>query len=174
MLSKRSSQILLHLIALTMVVAVAPKANAHAKLISSVPSANQYLTAWPTKIELEFNDELQNIGDQKANFVLAHNSLGAQVSLDDEQIEGNKVKVSLAENQSEGPVLIYYRVVSSDGHPIEGEFKFDFGRVKTSPDDSNLVTASQEYPLAIYIASAAFIISGIFFAIYSYRRRSLN
>ena len=117
---------------------------------------------------------MQNIGDQKANFVLAHNSLGAQVSLDDEQIEGNKVKVSLAENQSEGPVLIYYRVVSSDGHPIEGEFKFDFGRVKASPDDSNLVTASQEYPLAIYIASAAFIISGIFFAIYSYRRRSLN
>jgi methionine-rich copper-binding protein CopC len=174
MLSNRFSQTLLHLLIPTLVVAPAPNANAHSKLLSSVPSANQSLTTWPSEIELEFNDELQNIGDQKANFVSAHNALGVQVSLDNEQIEGNKVRVSLAENQTEGPVLIYYRVVSSDGHPIEGEFKFDFGAVKSSVDNSNNVVASQDFPLTIYIASAAFIISGIFFSIFFYRRRNRN
>jgi methionine-rich copper-binding protein CopC len=174
MLSNRFSQILLHLLIPTLVVAPSLNANAHSKLLSSVPSANQFLTTWPTEIELEFNDELQNIGDQKANFISAHNALGVQVSLDNEQIEGNKVRVSLAENQTQGPVLIYYRVVSADGHPIEGEFKFDFGTVKSSADISENVVANQEFPLTIYIASAAFIISGIFFAIFSYRRRNQN
>jgi hypothetical protein len=66
--------------------------------------------------------------------------------------------------------LVFYRVISADGHPVEGEFTFTFGKVQ-QPIDLTKEKVKNQYPISIYIASAAFIASGIFFAIYSYRRR---
>jgi copper resistance protein C len=40
---------------------------------------------------------------------------------------GNTITVTLSANEVKGPVLVYYRVVSADGHPVEGEYKFTYG-----------------------------------------------
>ena len=148
-----------------------PAAIAHTKLVNATPAISREIDSWPTSITLEFDGELQNLGDEKANFVVVNNADGDQVSEIDEQILGNTITVTLSANEVKGPVLVFYHVVASDGHPIEGEYKFTYGigEVTAQGVEDNEET---EYPIGIYLASAIFIISGLFFAIYSYRRRN--
>ena len=155
---------------LTLLLTIQP-AYAHTKLVSASPSAGSTVENWPTEITLEFDEELQNLGPEKANFLVVNNSVGDQVSETDEIIDGNKLTVTLAPNEIKGPVLVYYRVVSTDGHPVEGEYKFTYGVGETTAEG---VTESEgkKFPITVYLASAVFIISGLFFSIYSYRRRN--
>ena len=150
-----------------------PAANAHTKLTSSIPVVGSVVEVWPEEITLEFDEELQNIGDEKANFVVVNNAVGDQVSEDDERLSSNTVTLTLSPNTVEGPVLVFYHVVSADGHAIEGEYKFTFGEGEVTAEG---VTNTDEakFPLGIYLASGLFITTGLFFAIYSYRRRNLN
>ena len=145
--------------------------NAHTKLVSASPAAGSTAENWPTQIILEFDEELQNLGPEKANFLVVNNAVGDQVSETDEIIDGNKLLVSLSPNEIKGTVLVYYRVVSTDGHPVEGEYKFTYGADEVSSEG---VTESEEkkLPITVYLASAVFIVSGLFFSIYSYRRRN--
>ena len=145
-------------------------AIAHTNLIGSDPKAGAVIESWPTQINLEFYEPLLNIGESKTNFIVVNNSIGDQVSNNDEAISSNLVTVSLSPNTVLGPVLVFYRVISADGHPVEGEFTFTFGKDQP-PIDLTEEKVKNQYPISIYIASAAFIASGIFFAIYSYRRR---
>jgi methionine-rich copper-binding protein CopC len=150
-----------------------PIAQAHTKLVSGSPAAGVVVDLWPTKVVLEFDEELQNIGGEKANFVVINNAVGDQVSETDEVIEGNTISVTLSPNEVKGPVLVFYHVVSTDGHPIEGEYKFTFSEGEVTAEG---VTDTEEmkFPIGIYLASGLFITTGLFFAIYSYRRRNLN
>jgi methionine-rich copper-binding protein CopC len=150
-----------------------PIAQAHTKLVSGSPAAGAVVDLWPTTVVLEFDEQLQNIGSEKANFVVINNAVGDQVSEADEVIEGNTISVTLSPNKVKGPVLVFYHVVSTDGHPIEGEYKFTFGEGEVTAEG---VTDTEEikFPIGIYLASGLFITTGLFFAIYSYRRRNLN
>ncbi|MSY64764.1 MAG: hypothetical protein F2637_01620, partial [Actinobacteria bacterium] len=85
-------------------------------------------------------------------------------------LSGSTIKVSLDPNTIQGPVLVYYRVVSADGHPVEGEYTFTFGENVVTAEGVQK-TEKSKYPIGIYIASAAFITTSLFFGIYAYRRR---
>jgi methionine-rich copper-binding protein CopC len=146
-------------------------AVAHTNLITQTPEANSQIASWPAQITLEFDEQLQNLGDEKANFLVVNNAAGDQVSENDETLLGNTITVTLSPNQVQGPVLVYYRVVSGDGHPVEGEYTFTYG-IGVEIAEGVVEEETTEYPIAVYLASAAFIVSGLFFAIYSYRRRS--
>ena len=148
-----------------------PTAVSHTSFVSSNPAAGSVVMQWPEQISIEFDEDLISIGEEKANFIVVNNSVGDQVSNNDENIDSNIVTVSLAPNQVEGPVLVFYRVVSADGHPVEGEFTFTYGQDQPAKVIEEVVV-NDKFPISIYIASAAFIASGIFFAIYSYRRRN--
>jgi len=150
-----------------------PIAQAHTKLVSGSPAAGVVVDLWPTKVVLEFDEQLQNIGDEKANFVVINNAVGDQVSETDEVIEGNTISVTLSPNEIKGPVLVFYHVVSTDGHPVEGEYKFTFGEGEVTAEGVS-DTEEVKLPIEIYLASGLFITTGLFFAIYSYRRRNLN
>jgi methionine-rich copper-binding protein CopC len=145
-------------------------AMAHTKLLSANPPIGGEVDLWPTSITLEFDDQLQNLGDEKANFVVVNNAVGDQVSETDEQISENSITVTLSANEVKGPVLVFYHVVASDGHPIEGEYKFTHGIGQVTAQ--GVEEEADEYPIGIYLVSAIFITSGLFFAIYSYRRRN--
>lgn len=147
-----------------------PSASAHTKLLSSDPEAGSTVALWPDEISLTFNEDLQEIGDEKSNFVVVNNSVGDQISSDDEKLSGSTIKVSLDPNTIQGPVLVYYRVVSADGHPVEGEYTFTFGENVVTAEGVQK-TEKSKYPIGIYIASAAFITTSLFFGIYAYRRR---
>ena len=53
-----------------------PAAVAHTKLLSATPGIASEIESWPTSITLEFDEELQNLGDEKANFVVVNNAVG--------------------------------------------------------------------------------------------------
>jgi len=144
---------------------------AHTNLLVQTPAASSEVATWPSQITLEFDEQLQNLGDEKANFLVVNNAAGDQVSENDETLVGNTITVTLSPNQVQGPVLVYYRVVSGDGHPVEGEYTFTYG-IGVETAEGVVEKETTEYPIAVYLASAAFIVSGLFFAIYSYRRRS--
>jgi methionine-rich copper-binding protein CopC len=150
-----------------------PIAQAHTKLVSGSPSAGTVVDLWPTKVVLEFDEQLQDIGSEKANFVVINNAVGDQVSETDEVIEANTISVTLSPNEIKGPVLVFYHVVSTDGHPVEGEYKFTFGEGEVTAEGVADIEDSN-FPIGIYLASGLFITTGLFFAIYSYRRRNLN
>jgi methionine-rich copper-binding protein CopC len=144
---------------------------AHTNLLVQTPAASSEVATWPSQITLEFDEQLQNLGDEKANFLVVNNAAGDQVSENDETLVGNTITVTLSPNQVQGPVLVYYRVVSGDGHPVEGEYTFTYG-IGIETAEGVVEEETTEYPIAVYLASAVFIVSGLFFAIYSYRRRS--
>ena len=144
---------------------------AHTNLLVQTPAASSEVATWPSQITLEFDEQLQNLGDEKANFLVVNNAAGDQVSENDETLLGNTITVTLSPNQVQGPVLVYYRVVSGDGHPVEGEYTFTYG-IGVETAEGVVEEETTEYPIAVYLASAVFIVSGLFFAIYSYRRRS--
>jgi methionine-rich copper-binding protein CopC len=160
------------LIATILVTALTPTfATAHTELLSSDPAAGSVVETWPSEISLTFNEELQSIGAEKSNFVVVNNAVGDQISADDEKLTGSTIKVSLDPNTIEGPVLVYYRVVSADGHAVEGEYTFNFGiGVVTAEGVQNI--EKSKYPISVFIASAAFITTSLFFGIYAYRRRN--
>jgi methionine-rich copper-binding protein CopC len=72
-----------------------PAATAHTKLLSANPPIGVEIDLWPTSITLEIDYQLQNLGDEKANFVVVINAVGDQVSQPDEQISGNTITVTL-------------------------------------------------------------------------------
>lgn len=150
---------------------VPSSALAHTVLISSDPAADSLITTWPAQISLTFNEELQNIGAEKSNFVVVNNAIGDQVSADNESLTGSTIKVSLDPNTIQGPVLVYYRVISADGHPVEGEYKFNFGEIAVTAEGVQN-EEKIKYPIETYIASALFITTSLFFGIYAYRRRN--
>jgi methionine-rich copper-binding protein CopC len=159
------------LIAASLILAVtAGPATAHTKLISSDPAAGGLVESWPTEISLTFDEDLITVGGEKSNFLVVNNAVGDQISADDEVINGSQITVSLDPNTITGPVLVYYRVVSADGHPVEGEYTFTFGENVVTAEGVQK-TEKSKYPIGIYIASAAFITTSLFFGIYAYRRR---
>ncbi len=117
------------------------------------PEVGVTLNTWPTQVKLEFDQALVDIGQEKSNFVVINNSLGDQVSQDDEVINENVISVSLTPNEVKGPVLVFYRVVSADGHPVEGEFAFNFSEEQSTEVDPINQEPTTDFPLTIYIQS---------------------
>ena len=153
--------------------ATAAPAIAHTELLSSDPAAGSLIESWPAEISLTFNEDLITVGGEKSNFLVVNNAAGDQISADDEVLTGSQIEVSLDPNTIKGPVLVYYRVVSADGHPVEGEYTFNFGTITEGSENAEGVQNEEKskYPIGIYIATALFITTSLFFGIYAYRRR---
>ncbi len=149
-------------------------ALAHAEFVSSDPAAGSLVQEWPAQISVTFNEDLLTVGTEKSNFLVVNNAVGDQISADDEVLDGSKITVSLDPNTITGPVLVYYRVVSADGHPVEGEYSFNFGTLQEGAETAEGVQNEEKskYPIGIYIATALFITTSLFFGIYAYRRRN--
>jgi methionine-rich copper-binding protein CopC len=169
MKSKRVS--IIFTLALLLNSAMASGANAHAALILSDPAVGSKISMWPTSISLEFNEELISIGEEKSNFVSVNNAAGDQVSRDDEQVIGRQISVSLDPNTVEGPVLVFYRVISADGHAVEGEYTFMYGEQAETAEG---VQTGEKSKLPTYLYPTLFITSILFFGLYAYKRKKSN
>ena len=142
--------------------------NAHTSLILSDPAVGSKVAVWPTSISLQFDEELVSIGDEKTNFVAVNNAAGDQVSRDDEVISGSQITVSLSPNTVEGPLLVYYRVISADGHLVEGEYTFLYGEQAETAEG---VQNEEKSKLPSFLYPVLFITSILFFGVYAYKRK---
>jgi methionine-rich copper-binding protein CopC len=102
---------------------VAP-ASAHTSLVSSIPSSGAVLNEVPAEVRIKFNEELLLVDDKNPNRIEVINDVG-QVVGGMSVVEGPEIFTALDLSfEPSGEYLVKYRVVSADGHPIEGEYQF--------------------------------------------------
>lgn len=94
-------------------------ALAHDSIISSDPADGAALTASPAQVALTFTDEIQAVGSQ----VVVADAAGTQVAAGAPAVVGTGATLPLPA-LADGAYTVTWRVVSSDGHPIDGTFTF--------------------------------------------------
>ncbi|MCR2809128.1 MULTISPECIES: copper resistance CopC family protein [unclassified Microbacterium] len=117
-------------------VLVASPAHAHDELISTDPPAGAALETLPPQLTLTFSGELAS--DPGATELQVTDAAGTTLADGDPVVEGTLVTQPLTGTAS-GPVTVLWKVVSSDGHPISGEFAFS---VTPAPAPSPTPTSS--------------------------------
>lgn len=117
------------------VVAAAP-ASAHAALISTDPGDGVRLKAAPTKVTLEFNENVASPA-----YVVITAPDGARVKTGTINVLDKTVTATLEPADIKGRYSMSYRVVSDDGHPVEGSTTFEVTSGRTV---SQVAPARQE------------------------------
>ena len=99
-------------------------ASAHTSLVSSFPSSGAVLNEVPAEVRIKFNEDLLLVDDKNPNRIEVINGVGQVVS-GMSVVEGPEIFTALDLSlEPSGEYLVKYRVVSADGHPIEGEYQF--------------------------------------------------
>ncbi len=95
-------------------------ASAHAELKSSDPADGSTITELPSQVSLTFGEDLMAEG----NGLTAHSvTSGRDVDLT-AVVDGDTISADWPEGTPSGQYQVDYRVVSADGHPVEGEITF--------------------------------------------------
>jgi copper transport protein len=97
----------------------------HATLLRTVPPANSRLEQRPPRVELYFNEGIEEI----FNGVSVLNRNGLPVNSGQATLSRNRqeLSVSLKDNIPNGIYTVSWRATSSDGHQIGGNFGFSVG-----------------------------------------------
>jgi methionine-rich copper-binding protein CopC len=104
----------------------AVSASAHAELEASNPIADSVIGAMPSQVELSFGEVLMAVeGAADANQVTVTDAKGNRVDDKKTVVTDRMASVGVAPDAAEGVYTVAYLVVSEDGHPIEGSFKFE-------------------------------------------------
>lgn len=104
------------------VLAVLPlPAHAHDTLIETDPSDGETLETSPEAITLTYSADILEVSP----VVRIDDADGETVSEVTPTVDGPTVTAELEEPLAAGTYTVQWRVVSSDGHPIEGSFTFD-------------------------------------------------
>ena len=111
------------LIALVAVFSSVSAASAHDELVSSNPVAGSTMTKSPEKIELNFSGVLQQLAGAETSVVALSTEDGTKLA-SEVTTKGKNVTVVPEKKLDSGTYKLVYRVVSSDGHPIEASFNF--------------------------------------------------
>ncbi|QKW41009.1 copper resistance protein CopC [Actinomadura sp. NAK00032] len=104
----------------------AAPASAHAALTSATPEKDSTVAA-PTEIVLTYSDPV------RLPRVVLTDASGAQHQAGSPRAVDNKVTQAVNGTLPNGKYTVGWRVVSSDGHPVDGTYTFT---VKGSPSDS--------------------------------------
>ena len=115
-------------------------AFAHAELETSNPEANSVIGAAPEVISLTFGENLMVLdGEVAANQVQVEDTMKVRVDNGDYQVNGGVLTVSLKAGLPDDTYRVTYRVVSEDGHPIEGVFEFEVSAAAQSGEVTPMV-----------------------------------
>jgi methionine-rich copper-binding protein CopC len=106
-------------------------AFAHGEVTSSNPAQNEKILAMPTEISIDFDGELQTLGDSTVNSITVTDAQGQVISNPTSVVAGSRISNRLLLTDITGLVSVHYRIVSEDGHPVEGDYSFTVGEVPT-------------------------------------------
>jgi methionine-rich copper-binding protein CopC len=108
-------------VALAALLIPAAPAAAHDELVSSDPSAGTVLDALPSQITLTYSADI--LDADGATVIQVTDPAGAPLIDGAPTVSGPVVSQALA-GPASGIVTVVWRVVSGDGHPIDGTFSF--------------------------------------------------
>ncbi|MCQ6280782.1 copper resistance protein CopC [Bacillus sp. EB600] len=142
---------------------------AHAYIIKSTPSENETLRHSPQKVSIQFDETIQ----PAFHSIQVFNSKGNQVDQKNghiDPINSSIIECGLKQNLPNGTYQIQWKVVSSDGHPVEGVIPFQIGNGNKNQDGSTVNQESKGYTPHLdliiirwlqYVSNACFV--GILF-----------
>ena len=133
-------------LAASVTVLPATAAFAHADLASSDPADGSSLTAPPASVTLTFNEPLL-----EETVDVAIQGPDGLVAADAAQADGATVLIPWPAAATGGDFSVNYRVVSADGHPVEGNVRFtiDVAAAAASTAASTAATETSATPLPI-------------------------
>ena len=111
----------------TLFIAMPTIAFAHGEMIRSNPAANSRVISAPTEVSIEFDGKLQVLGNATINSITVKDDKGQVISEPTSIVNGMKITSKLTSLEVTGLISVSYRIVSEDGHPVEGEYSFTVG-----------------------------------------------
>lgn len=125
-------------------------AYAHDDLVSSVPAEGSQISAGVSEIRLTYSSELMQIAESAE--IIVSDPSGVLINNGCAVLQGRELITSV-DFEAEGTHSVSWRVVSGDGHPIEGSFSFEV----SNPDGyvSNGIVPGTECDWAISDLPAA-------------------
>jgi copper resistance protein C len=173
----------LNLISLGLLVSLlsGPAAMAHDQVIDQIPAPGSSVEAGPVDIRLDFSNELLDIGSGAEIIITAPDGSFAPTSC--ASINGTLATAKTDLDQP-GTYTVAWRVVSSDGHPIEGNYTFELlngtGYVASSNIEPCLIATAMptqaEEPANYWLlfGSLGLAAAGLFFYLRPRKPRSSN
>jgi methionine-rich copper-binding protein CopC len=131
----------------------ASPATAHNTLKTATPAKNAQLTTPPEQIALEF---MQKLNPDYTTITLS-DTAQQKVPTSAPSVTGAKGTITLDQALPNGTYTVAYRVVSADGHPVQGSYRFTVAdpTATTSPQPSASATTAPAATPATTAASPA-------------------
>jgi len=102
-----------------------PTGNAHSYMVTSNPKNGSTVSTLPTKVALTFNENLLVVKGRKPNAISISHRAGVPIRQGVVSVNENELTVPITSSQRiHGIITVSYRVVSADGHPVNGSFFF--------------------------------------------------
>lgn len=121
-----------------LLLAVPVTAFAHTGLESSTPANGAVLDAQPTQVVLGFEEELM----PDAETVAINTASGESITSVKVQPEGSTVTLPWPAGLTAGDYQVAYRVVSADGHPVQGQIAFTITADAVTASNAPMASAS--------------------------------
>ena len=102
-----------------------PISFGHGQIVTSYPLMDSVSSPTPSQVWIEFDGELQLIEGEVVNTLKVTDSTGLVVSSEEAVIEGAKISTQVSDQSVGGVFTVQYRIVSEDGHPVEGSYTFE-------------------------------------------------
>lgn len=142
--------------------AVAVPAVAHDELLASDPAADSEVAQLPDAVTLTYSGVL--IDEPGVNAISVTDAAGTELADGSPVLDGTTVTQALT-GDSQGPITVRWRVVSSDGHPVSGEFSFTAGDPAAAPtapsETTSAETADEGLPPVFWIVVAVVVVAGV-------------
>jgi methionine-rich copper-binding protein CopC len=102
-----------------------PTGNAHSYLVTSNPKNGSTVSTLPAQMALTFNENLLVVKGKKPNTISISHRAGVPIRQGVVSVNKNVLTVPITSSQEiRGRITVSYRVVSADGHPVNGSFFF--------------------------------------------------
>lgn len=131
--------------------ATATPAWAHNRLISSDPPPSAVLDTPPKQVVLQFAERL----DPRYTTIVVTGADQRPVPTDQPTVADTRGTVAFAQPLTPGTYTVAYRVVSTDGHPVQGSYSFTVAGAQSTPPASSPPDASASPAQSVESASPA-------------------
>jgi methionine-rich copper-binding protein CopC len=98
------------------------EAYAHSSMIEQFPKGNATISDMPLEVKLTFDEELLDLGS--GNFVTVKDPSGKEITTGPTALLSSRISRKLTASTLPGKYSVSYRVVSADGHVVEGTYQF--------------------------------------------------
>ncbi|MCX6444243.1 MAG: copper resistance protein CopC [Actinobacteria bacterium] len=99
-------------------------ASAHSKLVNSIPSSNQVVNSHIHSVTLNFNEKILVLENETPNKIQVIQISSGKSTLGKLTVAKSQAKLRFSNSLDKGKYKVKYRVVSEDGHPVQGSYFF--------------------------------------------------